>query len=187
LLALSLAGAPWSGGAASKELLISGLGNDDSLASMLFMVMAIGTAMLMTRFIWLALYQESRKTSGDAITVGWFLLAIPATWLPYDLLQAGFSASAMLTLLAGIGLFAVTRSLVIGQPGPMAMPGMRLNTEGIRSLQSSVSKISHAALHTLRRSLVDPGIEKRLAVGATTALVWLTLFVMLLTTLIAPD
>jgi formate hydrogenlyase subunit 3/multisubunit Na+/H+ antiporter MnhD subunit len=187
LLALSLAGAPWSGGAASKELLISGLGNDDSLASMLFMVMAIGTAMLMTRFIWLALYQESRKTSGDAITIGWFLLAIPATWLPYDLLQAGFSASAMLTLLAGIGLFAVTRSLVIGQPGPMAMPGMRLNTEGIRSLQSSVSKISHAALHTLRRSLVDPGIEKRLAVGATTALVWLTLFVMLLTTLIAPD
>jgi hypothetical protein len=93
----------------------------------------------------------------------------------------------MLTLLAGIGLFAVTRSLAIGQPGPMAMPGMRLNTEGLRNLQNRVIKPSHAALQTLRGRLADPGIEKRLAVGTTTALVWLTLFVMLLTTLIAPE
>lgn len=188
LLALSLAGAPWSGGAASKELLIGVLGNEDSTVSMLLMAIAGGTAMLMARFLWFVIHQASRTTPGDAITIGWLLLAIPATWLPFELQQAGFSASAVLTLLAGIALFAVTRSLGSGKPGRIAMPDVRLNPEVIRALRNRVSSGSHAALHSLRARLatINPGIENRLAVGTTTALVWLTLFVILLTTLIAP-
>jgi formate hydrogenlyase subunit 3/multisubunit Na+/H+ antiporter MnhD subunit len=188
LLALSLAGAPWSGGAVAKELLIEALDDSRPAVTLIFMGMAAGTAMLMTRFLWLALHLHPRSKRIDAISVGWLVLAIPATWLPFKFLQAGFSTSALLTLLAGVALFAATRSLGPGRETRIAVPKVRLKMEWLEACRDSFYSGLNAILRYLRGCLeaINPGRERRVMTGTTTALLWLALFMILLITLVAP-
>ncbi|MGD8234635.1 MAG: proton-conducting transporter membrane subunit [Chromatiales bacterium] len=188
LLALSLAGAPWSGGAAAKELLIRALGNSDPSVILLFMSVAAGTAMLMTRFLWLTLRSDRCSKKIDAISVGWLALAIPATWLPFELLQAGFSMSALWTLLAGMGLFAVTRSLGNRRQARTETPKAWPRMEWTKAYGDSLVRVRHALIRHLRASLaaIATGSESRKMSGTTTSLLWLALFMILLITLVVP-
>jgi hypothetical protein len=188
LLALSLAGAPWSGGAAAKELLIRALGNSAPSVTLLFMSVAAGTAMLMTRFLWLTLRSDRCSKKIDAISVGWLALAIPATWLPFELLQAGFSMSALWTLLAGMGLFAVTRSLGNRRQARTETPKAWPRMEWTKAYGDSLVRVRHALIRHLRASLaaIATGSESRKMSGTTTSLLWLALFMILLITLVVP-
>ena len=186
LLALSLAGAPWSGGAAAKELLTRALGDNEPAVTLLLTGMAAGTAMLMARFLWLILRLERRSTKADAVTVGWLVLAIPASWLPFELLQAGFSMSGLLMLLTGLALFLLTRNLGAGRESRISGTRVRPKMEWFETRKDALNRGSLALLHNLRAQLasIDPGSGNRLMSGTTTSLLWLALFMMLLLTLV---
>lgn len=188
LLALSLAGAPWSGGAAAKELLTGSLGDGGTVVSLLLMGMAAGTSMLMARLLWLTLRIAPRSQKIDAVTVGWLMLAIPASWLPFELMQAGFSMTALLMLLAGLGLFAITRPLGAIRQTRTADTRSFPVTEWLATPIDVLNSGRHALVRNLRRCLapLDAGEKKRPVSSAATSLLWLALYMILLITLVAP-
>jgi formate hydrogenlyase subunit 3/multisubunit Na+/H+ antiporter MnhD subunit len=188
LLALSLAGAPWSGGAAAKQLLTGALGDDGPVVSLLLMGMAAGTSMLMARLLWLTLRLDPRSQKIDAVTAGWLILAIPASWLPFELMQSGFSMSALLMLLAGLGLFAVTRPLGVIRQTRTAHTRSLPVTGWLETPIDVLNSRRHALVRKLRARLAafDLGKQNRPASSAATSLLWLGLYMILLITLIAP-
>jgi formate hydrogenlyase subunit 3/multisubunit Na+/H+ antiporter MnhD subunit len=188
LLALSLAGAPWSGGAAAKALLGEALGMTDLAYSTLLTAGAVGTAMLMARFLWLVLDRQSRAKQFDAVSLGWLVLAIAAAWLPFGLFQGGFSSSGVLALFAGVALFAATRGLVVGKSATIAMPVPALDMQGgsdrLSALRNGAARLTAMLQARLERLAMH--LAKRLTTGTAQALFWLALFAILLATLVAP-
>lgn len=84
LLALALAGAPLTGGAAAKAGLSTALAVLPNTLSWLFASAALGTALLMMRLLWLLLRVGIRHTGpyGPAIR-SWLVLVVLALWLPF--------------------------------------------------------------------------------------------------------
>lgn len=117
--ALALAGAPLTAGAIAKEGLggaLAGAGPD-----LLFMLSALGTALLMIRLFWLLRLRPARRASGGGAT-----LTVAATaaalslWLPFTPADLSFSAGGVAPLAVALGLAAgfwtLTRSGALKLP-----------------------------------------------------------------------
>ena len=118
LLALALAGAPLTGGAAAKlELKAAAAGLAVPAAPLLFLS-ATATTLLLGRFFWLI--GRGRRPGSSArvrpASVAWLMLVPLAIWLPFSPLGAAPGLSGLMPIVIGLGLLAATRSLQRRQP-----------------------------------------------------------------------
>ena len=105
LLALSLAGAPLTGGAAAKAALVDAL--DGGLGWLLFAA-ALGTTLLMVRFMLLLLQRPVAAPPGaDLIWLPGLALVMVAVAAPFAPEQLPFEAAAAVPLLVGLPLAGV--------------------------------------------------------------------------------
>ncbi|MEJ2322241.1 MAG: complex I subunit 5 family protein [Gammaproteobacteria bacterium] len=189
LLSLSLAGAPWTGGAAAKARLTEALGMAGFDAGLLFTAAAVATAMVMARFLWLVARQQDASARAGRVAPLWLAFAIPAAWMPFGLSQASFSPGALLALAAGILLFAATRSLPAGFPAPetrQRMPAIpmllaRWKPDWLSGSSDLVRSVARRMLNGEQRP--EPAVMH----AATAGVLWLGLFAILLSTLILFD
>jgi hydrogenase-4 component B len=111
LLALSLAGAPLTGGAAAKALLGDALPASGPDLSLLFLFAAVGTVLLMVRLLWLLVASKgtavARKEASSGAPAVWLLLTSLALWLPYRPEQLSADGSALLPLALGLAIAAL--------------------------------------------------------------------------------
>ena len=116
-LALSLAGAPFTGGAAAKSELSAALAIAGLDLGLVLFLAAIGTVVLMARLLWLlarpGVAEEARP--GIAALV-WLALAVPALWLPYGSAAWSFSGGALLPLGLGLALALLAWAVSRGRP-----------------------------------------------------------------------
>jgi hypothetical protein len=154
LLALTMAGAPLTGGAAAKS------GMDDALASagadlsLLFFLSATGTVLLMTRFLWLVVRAEHRVSNGfDGASLNWLLLAALALWLPFGLAELSSSSAGLIPLAVGLAMAALVWAATRGRSRPQRgiPPGDILYLVPRRRLRR--------LLWTRRRPYKGPGYE----------------------------
>lgn len=81
LLALTLAGLPWTGGAAAKRVLGDALAGELGL---LLTLAAVGTTLLMVRLLYLLSRPLARRAGGpDAAAPAWLVLLPIALWAPF--------------------------------------------------------------------------------------------------------
>ena len=106
VLALAMLGVPFTSGAGAKLLLETGVNGSGFDFSLLFGLSALGTLLLMARFLWLLLQREMVKpVSRRAASLAWLALAVTAITLPLMLLPipltgSGFALMALALLLA---------------------------------------------------------------------------------------
>lgn len=96
--------------------------------------------------------------------------------------------SALLMLLTGLGLFAVTRPLGVIRQTRTADTQSFAVTAWLETPIDVLNNRRHALVRKLRASLaaLDVGKQNRPASSAATSLLWLGLYMILLITLIAP-
>jgi formate hydrogenlyase subunit 3/multisubunit Na+/H+ antiporter MnhD subunit len=116
LLALVLAGAPLTGGAAAKAGLSAALEALPNALSELFVFAAAATALLMMRFLWLLtrVAAQGAERYGPA-TRSWLVLVVLALWLPFYPTLSTFQLADALPLSIGGVLGGVVWALVPGR------------------------------------------------------------------------
>jgi hypothetical protein len=137
----------------------------------------------MARFLWLAARHEDRAAG---VAPGWLAIAVPAAWLPFGLSQAGFSWSALLALVAGILLFAVTRPLQCALPAWHGPAQSRVIFSQLARWRPALSGRAGAMLRGFSMRLAESRQQQGAAImqGALAGLLWLALFAILLSTLV---
>jgi formate hydrogenlyase subunit 3/multisubunit Na+/H+ antiporter MnhD subunit len=189
-LALTLAGAPFTGGAAAKSDLSSALAIAGVDLGLVMFLAAIGTFVLMARFLWLLARAPTAGAGLGAPALAWLALAVPALWLPYGSAGLEFSSAAALLPL-GLGAVLAALAWVVSRRGPPRRwdvpPGdflhllPRWRPRRLPDLAPGVS-----GLERLADLLVSTLASPRELSGALAGLVWLGLFALLLGALLLP-
>ena len=118
LLALALAGAPLTGGAAAKVELKAAAAGLSVPAGPLLFLSATATALLLGRFFWL-IGRRHRPGSSARVrpaSLAWLVLVPLAIWLPFPPPGAAPALSGLAPIIVGLGLLAITVSLQRRQP-----------------------------------------------------------------------
>jgi formate hydrogenlyase subunit 3/multisubunit Na+/H+ antiporter MnhD subunit len=103
LLALALAGAPLTAGAAAKTLLSYAVADAGEDLSLLFLGLATGTVLLMARFLWLVAQARPRGAGGvQGASLSWLVLTGLALWLPFSPGELSLAGSGLGPLLVGL-------------------------------------------------------------------------------------
>ncbi len=189
-LALSLAGAPFTGGAAAKSELSGALADAGADLGLVLFLAATGTVILMARLLWLLSRGATPAgTRPGAAALVWLALALPALWLPYGTAALSFYGGALLPLDLGLVLAAVAWAASRGRPPRRwgIPPGDLLHW---------VSRWRPRRLPRRAREQTPPGRWSGLRPpalaspselsGALAGLVWLGLFALLLGALLLP-
>ena len=175
LLALSLASAPLTGGNAAK--LLTGLALDGKL-QWLLTLSAIGTTMLMARFIWLLLQQRREKAASRPAPILLWLCFLPiAVWGPFTPDQLTLDLASIGPLVIGIALFGLggmvlrrrqTMTMRLSLPNPFSVrtfsrtsiSPLRLLPKGEKPVRPVLSKtwLSGPALDGDQTGLAWPGL-----------------------------
>ncbi|MCB1819932.1 MAG: hypothetical protein KDI77_18605, partial [Gammaproteobacteria bacterium] len=99
LLALTMIGAPLTGGALVKQGLGTAIAGDFGVLSALLTLSAIGTALLMARFMWLLTRKVVRPTLTDSIPAAAWLVLLPVAFLgPFTPFVITLEVAGMLPL-----------------------------------------------------------------------------------------
>lgn len=188
VLALALAGAPLTGGAAAKSAMGDALAIAGVDLGLLFLLSGIGTVLLMARFLWLVARAGSRESSGiTGAALTWLILALAATWLPLLLAELPLSTAGLVPLAMGLAVAALAWAVSRGRSGPRSgiPPGDILHLIPIQRL--------HRLLRSRRSRSVGPAFapdwrpaaaDRGALSFATAGLLWLSVFVLLLATLL---
>ncbi|MGD2074997.1 MAG: proton-conducting transporter membrane subunit [Gammaproteobacteria bacterium] len=188
LLALALAGAPLTGGAAVKSALGATLGDGGVNPGLIFALSGVGTVLLMTRFLWLLTRTPARAGAAvDRAAASWLILALPASWLPQVFTGLPPSLAGLTPLAAGLVLAGPAWVLSRGRRRPRALipPGDILQLLPRRVPQRLWRRECKGAgerrLWPRRRSRAGQGATPSLAVGGS---LWLAVLVGLLAVLL---
>ena len=102
LLALALAGAPLTGGAAAKALLSDGLSRAGADLGLLLLGSALGTVLLMARLLWLLTRRAPRLDMlPTPLPASWWVLLPLALWLPFRPDRIPWDTGGLLPLAVG--------------------------------------------------------------------------------------
>ncbi|MCB1772417.1 MAG: NADH/ubiquinone/plastoquinone (complex I) [Gammaproteobacteria bacterium] len=191
LLALTMIGAPLTGGALVKQGLGTAIAGDFGVLSALLTLSAIGTALLMARFMWLLTRKVVRPTLTDSIPAAAWLVLLPVAFLgPFTPFVITLEVAGMLPLgvfllgLAGMswlnarwpGLWARGRSgdALTALNRVLQHARRRLPTPQIQYGRLQVALIRPETLPAPQGTLAGPG------------LLWLALFLGLLAATLLP-
>ena len=191
LLALTMIGAPLTGGALVKQGLGTAIAGDCGVLSALLTLSAIGTALLMARFMWLLTRKVVRPTLTDSIPAAAWLVLLPVAFLgPFTPFVITLEVAGMLPLgvfllgLAGMswlnarwpGLWARGRSgdALTALNRVLQHARRRLPTPQIQYGRLQVALIRPETLPAPQGTLAGPG------------LLWLALFLGLLAATLLP-
>jgi len=124
-LALTMAGLPFTAGAAAKFGIKEALSGADAELGTLLFFSALGTVMLMLRFIWLVARKGPRVADGRRQgLIVWLLLAVPGFWLPFGFGELAGAQADYFPLFAGlIAGLAVWRFPLGSRIGVAVPPG----------------------------------------------------------------
>ena len=112
ILALAMAGLPFTSGAGAKSLLTGALNDAGIDLALLLGFSALGTLFLMARFLWLIARRQATATGGfDHASMVWSALAALAIVLPLVATAVPWSASGLGTVAAGIAIVALVMLL----------------------------------------------------------------------------
>lgn len=103
-LALSLAGAPLTSGALAKSMLVTSLPENTSLILFALGASALGTTLLMTRFMYLLWIQYKPASASLPVlsSLVWLLLLITIALVPFFVTEAGMLSGDILYLMIGL-------------------------------------------------------------------------------------
>ena len=185
ILALAMIGVPFTSGAGAKMMLDEATASAGFNLTLLFGFSALGTLLLMARFIWLLIKRPAATvTPPDMASLVWLVLAASALLLP--LLQLPMPLSH-----AGLGMLAASVVLVIAMAGgrgritlqlPLVPPGDLLYLfRASRRLWSGKLRVQDLRLSP--RALVSAGSVPA-PVRALGALFWLIFCVPILATML---
>lgn len=188
-LSLAMVGVPLTGGAAAKSALDSAVAGSGADLALLFLASAIGTVLLMTRFLWLVARAGPRETGNfGAASLSWLILAVAALWLPSGPAGLSLSVAGLVPLGAGLTVAAIAWAVTRGRvpawngvpPGDLLhlLPRRRRRKKGWGRLLPPVP----VPLRLLR--LGQPGHGE--LPMATAGLLWLSLFALLLAAILIP-
>ncbi len=186
-LALALAGAPLTAGATVKTGLTDALVAAGVDLGMLFVLAAIGTVLLMTRFLWLVT-RAARPVSGDFAPASllWLVLLPVAIWLPHASDVPLFSGGGLTPVFVGFVLSLLGWRIFSGRPNwqPHVPPGDILYLMPCRT----ILRILRQPVQTgVRGSRAMPWLlpQARLSTPslAVVGLLWLGILILLLAVL----
>ncbi len=204
LLALSLAGAPLMAGHAAKLAVSDALGGR---LAVLLTLSAIGTALLMARFMVLLSRQAGVEAGrGNPVATGapakpwltpvWLLLVPVALIAPFPPNQLGFDVASLQTLGIGLVLAALVWAATMRWPRLRLRPPAR---DGLQILASIAHRAWPTSLQlpklqwptTITRLAAEPQAQAtpEAAVGGSlvgAGLRWLSVFVLLLLAVLSP-
>ncbi len=190
VLALAMAGAPLTGGAAAKTVMSDVLTSAGADLSLLFVCSASGTVLLMARFLWLVARTKSRVTEGfKGASLTWLILAFLALWLPFGPAELSLSSTGLVPLAVGLSMAALVWAATRGRSRPRwgIPPGDILHLIPRRRL--------HRLLQTRRGWSTGPVFSPdwrpartngRAPSLAAAGLLWLSVFVLLLSAVLMP-
>lgn len=187
LLALTMIAAPLTGGAIAKQGLGVAIGDDTHSLQILMTVSAIGTALLMTRFLWLLTRRAVRPPPTDgARAAAWLALLALAFWGPFMPDAVTFDATGLLPL--GVALVALAGMAWLETRWPGLWPHDR--SVDVLTATGLALRLARHRLPRLRAELGRPRLALiwPTSVPAATqgtlhgpGLLWLGLFLALLT------
>jgi formate hydrogenlyase subunit 3/multisubunit Na+/H+ antiporter MnhD subunit len=115
ILCLAMIGVPFSSGAGAKKLMGDAIAVSEMDFTLLLGFSAVGTVLLMARFIELTLqHQAPARTGFDRASLAWLVLAALAILLPFMQLPLPLSSSGLGAIAAGLAIvaaYAVSRRL----------------------------------------------------------------------------
>ena len=134
LLALTMIGAPFTGGAFAKQGLGEAVSDGRGGLAALLTLAAIGTALLMARFMWLLTRQAARPSPICRVpVVAWLALLPVALWAPSMPGSIGFDVAGLLPLGATLAALAAMAWMDARWPGlwPHGRSSDELNAIGL--------------------------------------------------------
>jgi hypothetical protein len=187
ILALAMIGVPFTSGAGAKLMLDEATAGTGFNLTLLFSFSALGTLLLMARFIWLLVQRPAAAVAPpDMASLVWLVLAASAILLPLLLLPIPLS-HAGLGMLAAALVLAIAIAGVRGRTGlqlPRVPPGDLLYlVRASRRLWSGKLRIQDLRLSP--RALVSAG-SVPIPARALSALIWLMLCVLILVIILLP-
>jgi hypothetical protein len=123
LLCLAMIGVPFSSGAGTKSMLGDAIAVSELDFTLLFGFSAVGTLLLMARFIWLTLQHRATAPTGfDRASLVWVALAALAILLPLTQMPLPRSSSGLGAIAAGLAI--VMAYAVIHRRGSLTLPSV---------------------------------------------------------------
>jgi len=183
ILALAMIGLPLTGGAAAKLALSNALAGE--MGAMLALS-AIGTTLLMARFMYLLTRSPARQTCGsNAASAAWIGVIPLALWGPFSPDQLAIDTAGMAVLAAGLGIAAITWVMVRRWPS-LAIPLIPrgLGSRLCRSLRTAARGVPRWHMQfelpalSMARPAAEPGPQEASLIGA--GLRWLSVLMLLL-------
>jgi hypothetical protein len=190
LLALALAGAPLTGGAAAKAGLSTTLATLPNSLSWLFVAAALGTTLLMMRLVWLLTRVGGRfEAPYGPPTWPWLVLVALALWLPFYPSLTSVQLGDNLPLIVGLLLGGL--AWILGAKGhrparfayTRLLPSLRLRRwrEGwLLAMGKGINKPTLPSIAPPAR--LDRATPSLATAGAT----WLWMFLLLLLAFLLP-
>ncbi len=185
LLALSLIGAPLSGGAAAKVELKTATAGISEYLGPLLLLSALASALLLGRFFWLITRRSiSANASGvRPASLVWLMLVPLALWLPFSPLSSPLYISGLIPLAVGLSIVALVWSFNRDLSKPPRRPVSMIFLRRLRYLQ--IQRRIETALDWFKTQLVLPAWRPRINGHeilslATGGLLWLSIFLLIL-------
>ena len=183
ILCLAMMGMPYSSGAGAKSMLADRIAASELDFALLFGFSAVGTVLLMTKFVWLTLpHRVPASARFDRASLVWVALASLAILLPFTQTTLPLSSSGLGAIVAGLAIVAAYA--VIRRQGalvlPSVPPGDLLYLVGsVRRIWTGKTRWQDLTLSP--RALMSTAARPRpAAAGTVGVLVWLLVCVFLL-------